>query len=121
MTLNGLLVRLPVDGLYGGRALDLDVPRLAEGLLLHPQPEAEDAGEGSLAVLYRREGYEHVVRGLLPVNVPVELGRRHGAQGGAVGGDEVSLLVPRERAGYDWSLVWEVCNKTVTVRGPQSC
>ena len=65
--------------------------------------------------------YEHGLRGLLPVDVPVELGRRHGAQGGAVGGDEVSLLVPRERAGYDWSLVWEVCNKTVTVRGPQSC
>lgn len=121
MTLNGLLVRLPVDGLYGGRALDLNVPRLAEGLLLHPQPEAEDAGEGSLAVLYRGEGDQHVVRGLLPVDVPVELGRRHGADGAAVGGDEVSLLVPRESAGYDWSLVWEVWNKTVTVRRLWSC
>ena len=39
MTLNGLLVRLPVDGLYGGRALDLDVPGLGERLLLHLQPE----------------------------------------------------------------------------------
>ena len=112
MSLYGLLVRLPVDGLYGGRALYLDVSRLAECFILHPQPQPEDAGESALAVLYGGVGHQHGLGGLLSVDVPVELGCRHGADGAAVGGDEVSLLVPRERAGDDWSLVWEICNRT---------
>ena len=37
--LDGLLVGPPVDGVDGGRALDLDVPGLGERLLLHLQPE----------------------------------------------------------------------------------
>ena len=38
--------------------------------------------------------YEHGLRGLLPVDVPVELGRGDGVVRGAVGGDHVPHLVP---------------------------
>ena len=108
VSLYWLLVGLPVDGLYGGRALYLDVARLAEGVLLHPDPQAEDAGEAAPAVPDGRVGHQHAGRGLLPVDVPVEFGGWHGADGAAVGGDDVALLVPREGAGDEGSLVWQV-------------
>ena len=70
MALQGLLIRLPVDGVDGGRTLDLDVPRRAERLLLHPEIEAEDTGQPTPAVLADGEGDQHGGRGLLAVDVP---------------------------------------------------
>ena len=70
MALQGLLIRLPVDGVNGGRALDLDISGRTEGFLLHSQLEAEDAGESSPGVLADGEGDQHAGRGLLAVDVP---------------------------------------------------
>ena len=105
MALQGLLIRLPVDGVNGGRALDLDISGRTEGFLLHSQLEAEDAGESSPGVLADGEGDQHAGRGLLAVdvpsvsesvmspgdqqcsetNLPVKSGCRHRTGGAAVG------------------------------------
>ena len=56
----------------GGRTLDLDIPRGAEGFLLHSQIEAEDTGQATPAVLADGEGDQHGGRGLLAIDVPAE-------------------------------------------------
>ena len=108
LPLYGLLIGLPVGGVNGGRALDLDVPRLAESLLLDSEPEPEDAGEGAPPVLGGGVGDQHAGGGLLTIDVPVQLGSRYGVVGAAVGGYQVALLVPGEGAGDNGSLVWQV-------------
>ena len=72
MSLQGLLIRLPVDGVDGCRALDLDISTRAECLLLHSQPEAEEAGQSAPGVLTDGEGDQHARRGLLAIDVPAE-------------------------------------------------
>lgn len=108
LPLYGLLIGLPVYRQDGGRTLNLDIPSLGECLLLNLQPEAKYRSFPILKILLERIVDEHGWRGLLPVDVPVQLGSRDGVGGGAVGRDQVAHLVPGQGPRDGWALVRQI-------------